>query len=706
MPPGEGKKKMNKETARAKAHELVSRMTVDEAASQLRFDSPAIERLGIPAYNWWNETLHGVARAGTATVFPQAIGMAASFDTELLESIGRACAIEGRAKYNIASKKDDRDIYKGLTFWSPNVNIFRDPRWGRGQETYGEDPTLTTDLGVAFVKGLQGDSDNMISAACAKHFAVHSGPEALRHEFDAKATEKDLQETYLPAFKALVKEADVEAVMGAYNRTNGEPCCGSKYLLVDTLRKKWGFDGHVVSDCWAVRDFHERHKVTSCPEESVRLALNNGCDVNCGCTYQHVMHAYEKGLISEDTIRTSCERLFATRFRLGLFDGSEFDGIGIDKIECKEHLVLSEKAAAESCVLLKNNGILPIDRSKIKTVGVIGPNANSRMSLIGNYHGTASRYITVLEGIQDELGDEVRVLYSEGCDISKSRVEHLAKDGDRISEAKAVAEASDVVILVVGLNENLEGEEGDEGNNYVSGDKADLLLTKPQRELMEAVLSCGTPVVTVLMAGSSIDLETAGEKTDALLLAWYPGARGGRVVADILFGKTSPSGKLPVTFYRNADLERMPDFTDYSMNGRTYRYIGFEPLYPFGYGLTYGKCRVLSANAGVKDGKLFVSAKLENTGLIDTEDVLEIYADNPGNENAPLNARFIGCRRFFCKAGESIEVKLEVSAERLMVVDENGELVPGGETYIYAGLGQPDKLTEKLYGSKCAEIKL
>ena len=691
---------MNKETARAKAHELVSKMTVSEAASQLRFDSPAIERLGVPAYNWWNETLHGVARAGTATVFPQAIGLAASFDTELLEDIGHACAVEGRAKYNIASGKEDRDIYKGLTFWSPNVNIFRDPRWGRGQETYGEDPNLTSDLGVAFVKGLQGDKDNMIAAACAKHFAVHSGPEALRHEFDARANEKDMAETYLPAFKALVQEADVEAVMGAYNRTNGEPCCGSKYLLVDTLRGKWGFEGHVVSDCWAVRDFHERHRVTSCPEESVRLALNNGCDVNCGCTYQHVMHAFEKGMISEETIRTSCERLFTTRFRLGLFDGSEFDAIGVEKIECREHLALSEKAAAEGCVLLKNNGVLPLNRNKLKTVAVIGPNANSRMSLIGNYHGTASRYITVLEGIQDELGEDVRVLYSDGCDIQKSRVEYLAKDGDRLSEAMAMAEAADAVILVVGLNENLEGEEGDEGNNYVSGDKDDLLLPKPQRELMEAVLSCGKPTVTVLMAGSSMDLEDAGEKTDALLLAWYPGARGGKAVADILFGKTSPSGKLPVTFYRNEDLERMPDFTDYSMKDRTYRYVPFEPLYPFGFGLSYGRCRVVSASAELRDGKLCVSARAENVGGMDTGDVLEIYAHNPDSENAPLNARFIGCKRFFCKAGESVEINVEINAERLKVVDENGELVPGGRTVLYVGLGQPDALTEKLTGEK------
>ena len=697
---------MNRELAKKKAEELVSKMTVDECASQLRFDAPAIERLGIPSYNWWNETLHGVARAGTATVFPQAIGLAAAFDKNMMERIGDVCAVEGRAKYNIASERNDRDIYKGLTFWSPNVNIFRDPRWGRGQETYGEDPTLTADLGVSFVKGLQGEGETMKVAACAKHFAVHSGPEALRHEFDAKASKKDMAETYLSAFKALVQEADVEAVMGAYNRTNGEPCCGSTELLVNTLRNEWGFKGHVVSDCWAVRDFHERHKVTEGPMQSVKLALENGCDVNCGCTYQNIMLAYDNGLLDEKFIRQSAVRLFTTRFRLGMFDGSEYDSIGIEKIECREHLALSEEAARKSCVLLKNNGLLPLDRSKLKTLGVIGPNANSRMSLIGNYHGTASRYITVLEGLQDELGEDVRVLYSDGCDISKSRTEHLAKDDDRISEAQAVCDASDAVVLVVGLNENLEGEEGDEGNNYVSGDKNDLLLPEPQRRLMKAVLERGKPTVVVLMAGSSIDIEEAAEKADAVLLAWYPGARGGKAVADILMGKASPSGKLPVTFYHNSDLELMPEFTDYAMNDRTYRYMDFAPLYPFGYGLTYGDCRVDSAKVENNGNKLCVKAKLTNCGKADTEDVLQVYAKNPENALAPKNARLIGYERFFCKAGDSLEVCLEIPANRLNVFDENGRSVDGGKAVLYVGTTQPDGLSEKLTGNSSTVIEI
>ena len=351
---------MNREEARKRAKELVAKMTVEEKASQLRYDSPAIDRLGVPAYNWWNEALHGVARAGTATMFPQAIALAAAFDKDLMKEVGEVIAEEGRAKYNEQSKRGDRDIYKGLTFWSPNVNIFRDPRWGRGHETYGEDPYLTGSLAVPFIKGIQGDGEYMKAAACAKHFAVHSGPEADRHFFDARASKKDLEETYLPAFEACVKEGNVEAVMGAYNRTNGEPCCANKPLMVDLLRGKWGFEGHFVSDCWAVRDFHENHKVTKNAEESVKMALEAGCDVNCGCTYQKVMSAYEKGLIDEETITRSCVRLFTTRFLLGLFDKTDFDEIPYTVVECKEHLDVAHRAAAESVVLLKNDGILPL----------------------------------------------------------------------------------------------------------------------------------------------------------------------------------------------------------------------------------------------------------------------------------------------------------------------------------------------------------
>ena len=400
---------MNRELATKKATELVEQMTIEEMASQLKFDAPAIDRLGIPAYNWWNEGLHGVARCGTATMFPQAIGLGATFDDELLHEIGDVIATETRAKYNEAVKYEDRDIYKGLTLWSPNVNLFRDPRWGRGHETYGEDPHLIGKLGVAFIKGLQGDGEYLKTAACAKHFAVHSGPEALRHHFNAETSLKEMWETYLPAFEESVIDGEVESVMGAYNRTNGEPCCAHSYLMDEVLRGKWGFKGHYVSDCWAIRDFHENHQITEKPEDSAALALERGCDLNCGCTFNKIMSAYEQGMIPEEHIKRSAIRLFTTRFMLGMFDKTEYDEIPYEVVECKKHLDLASKAAKESVVMLKNDGILPLNKDKIKTIGVIGPNANSRAALIGNYHGTSSRYITVLEGIQDYVGDDVRV---------------------------------------------------------------------------------------------------------------------------------------------------------------------------------------------------------------------------------------------------------------------------------------------------------
>ena len=412
---------MKREDARKRAAELVGKMTLEERASQLRYDAPAIKRLNIPAYNWWGESLHGVARAGIATVFPQAIAMAATFDEALIGEAAACIAEEGRAKYNAYSAYNDRDIYKGLTFWAPNVNIFRDPRWGRGHETYGEDPYLTSRLGVAYVKGLQGSGEVMKAAACAKHFAVHSGPEALRHEFNAEPTPKDMEETYLPAFEALVKEGHVEAVMGAYNRVNGVPCCGSRELIQDILRGKWGFEGHFVSDCWAIRDFHEHHMVTSTAAESAAMALNAGCDLNCGNTYLHILSACQQGLVSEEAITEAAVRLFTTRYMLGLFDKSEYDSIPYEAVEEKEHLALADRVAKESVVMLKNDGILPLDLDKIKTIGIIGPNADSRSALIGNYHGTSSEYITVAEGVRQYTQGRARILFSEGCGLFQDK---------------------------------------------------------------------------------------------------------------------------------------------------------------------------------------------------------------------------------------------------------------------------------------------
>ena len=694
---------MTRERARQLAEELVGRMTVEEKAGQLRFDAPAIERLGIPAYNWWSEGLHGLARGGTATSFPQAVGMAATFDDALVEKIASVISEEARAKYNALSREGDRDIYHGLTLWSPNINIFRDPRWGRGQETYGEDPTLTARMGRAFVRGLQGKGRTLKTAACAKHFAAHSGPEALRHSFDAQVSEKDLEETYLPAFRALVKEG-VEAVMGAYNRTNGEPCCASSYLM-KKLREEWGFQGHFVSDCWAIRDFHENHGVTDDPTGSVQLALRSGCDLNCGCTYRHVLRALEYGMISEEEITRSAVRLFTTRFLLGVLgeEGSEYDSIPYDRIECPEHLEAAHNAALESCVLLKNSGILPLNAGTCGTIGVIGPNADSRSALIGNYHGTASRYVTVLEGIQDHVKDRCRVLYSEGCALCTDRVEPLAQPNDRLAEAVAVAKASDTVILVLGLNETLEGEEGDTGNSYNSGDKADLLLPEPQRILLSGVLAVGKPTIVILLAGSAIDLSEAHEKAEAILLGWYPGAGGGKAIAELLFGEASPSGKLPVTFYRNEALSELPAFTDYAMAGRTYRYYRGEPLYPFGYGLSYGACEV----TGLSADRTNAAVRIVNRGSRDTEEVLELYLRDEESPYAPPNPILCGFRRIFLAAGEEKTVSVPIDEAAFTVVADTGERISGSGTWtLYAGFGGPDARTEALTGRKARAVPI
>lgn len=696
----------NREEAKKKAKELVAQMTLEEKASQLKYDAPPINRLGVPAYNWWNEALHGVARAGTATSFPQAIGMAAMFDDEMMKKIADTIATEGRAKYNAYSGKGDRDIYKGLTFWSPNVNIFRDPRWGRGHETYGEDPYLTSRLGVAFVEGLQGDKEVMKTAACAKHYAVHSGPEALRHEFNAVASKKDMAETYLPAFEALVKEAEVESVMGAYNRTNGEPCCGSNTLIRDILRDQWGFQGHFVSDCWAIKDFHENHRITQDAKESAAMALKAGCDVNCGNTYLHILKAYQAGLVTEEDITQAAERLFTTRFLLGLFDGSEYDDIPYEVVECKEHIQLARDAARKSAVLLKNNGVLPLKKSEINTIGVIGPNADSRVALIGNYHGTASRYITVLEGIQDEAGDDIRVLYSEGSGLWNRKVEGLAWDQDRISEAQIVAEHSDVVILAVGLDETLEGEEMDQGNHVGSGDKEDLKLPAVQMELIEKVLEIGKPTIVVLLAGSAIDLSYADEHADAILQAWYPGAGGGEAIADLLFGKISPSGKLPVTFYR--DLEHMPGFEDYSMENRTYRYMEEEALYPFGYGLTYGNVEVEEAGFTImpkKEQDVEVEVTLTNRGGTAVEEVVQLYIKDTKSALAVKNYSLCAFQRVALGAEETVKTTLKVQASALEAIDEEGRRVLDSDEFtLYAGISQPDRRSIQLMHSSPVEL--
>lgn len=695
---------MSKET-REYAKQLVSQMTLEEKMSQMVYQSPAIERLGIPAYNWWNEALHGVARAGVATVFPQSIGLAATFDKELLQEIGDVVSTEGRAKFNEFSRKGDRGIYKGLTFWAPNVNIFRDPRWGRGHETYGEDPYLTGELGCAYIRGLQGpDPDHPKAAACAKHFAVHSGPEAIRHEFDARVSKHDLYDTYLYAFKRCVKDAKVEAVMGAYNRVNGEPACGSKTLLKDILRDEFGFEGHVVSDCWAIIDFHEHHRVTKNVEESAARAVNNGCDLNCGVAFLHLPKAYEDGLVSEEAITAAVERLMEIRIRLGMMKDypSPYEDLSYDLVECKEHVDLSVEAARRSMVLLKNeNNMLPLDVKKIRSIAVIGPNANSRAALVGNYQGTSSRYITPLEGIQQYVGDDVRVTYAEGCHLYKNKVEGLGEDKDRFKEAVIAAEHADIVVLCLGLDATVEGEEGDAGNEYASGDKLGLNLPGLQEELLETITAVGKPVVLVLSAGSAIDLSWAEEHVPAILDSWYPGARGGKAVAEALFGDYAPNGKLPVTFYQGT--ENLPEFTDYSMAGRTYRYTDKNILYPFGYGLTYGTISYSGAKTEQETSAVLddvtVCTKVKNESAYPLHESVEVYVKykNAQPDEPGFQLKGIACVEL--QAGEEKEVSVTLHARDFAVITEDGGcVVRPGEYEISIGGQQPGERSRALTG--------
>jgi beta-glucosidase len=685
---------MDKNYFQQKAEEITAKMTTEEQAEQLKYDAPANEKAGLKAYNWWSEALHGVARAGSATMFPQAIGLAAMFDDKFLEEVADVISTEARAMYNAYSGHEDRDIYKGLTLWSPNINIFRDPRWGRGQETYGEDPFLTGKLGSAFVRGLQGKGEFLKTAACAKHLAVHSGPENLRHEFDAVASPKDMEETYLPAFRELIEDAGVEGVMGAYNRVNGEPACASKFLMGKL--KEWNFDGYFVSDCWAIRDFHTSHKVTSTAPESAAMALKAGCDINCGNTYLHILEALEEGLIEPEDIRKACVHAMRTRARLGMFEKStEFDSIPYDVVGCKEHKKVALECSRRSMVLLKNNGILPLDKSRLKSIAVIGPNADSREALEGNYCGRADEYVTFLEGIRNAF--DGRIFYSEGSALFKDRVMNLAVADDRLAEAVIAAENSDVVILCVGLNATLEGEEGDTGNEFCSGDKPDLRLPETQRKLIKAVLGTGKPVIIVNATGSAINIE---EEPDALIHAWYPGQFGGTALADILFGNVSPSGKLPVTFYEDAS--KLPEFTDYSMKNRTYRYAEGNVLYPFGYGLTYSKTKV--SDLSFADGTATVT--VENTGNFDTGEIVQFYIKDTSADAVP-NHSLCGFARVDLKKGEKKTVSVKIEDRSFTAVHEDGTRhLDGKEFTLYAGISQPDELSRKLTGTETVSVKI
>ena len=695
---------------RKRARALVEQMTLEEKVGQTLYNAPAIERLGIKAYNWWNEALHGVARAGVATVFPQAIGLAATFDEDFIEKIADAISTEARAKFNMQQASQDTDIYKGLTFWSPNVNIFRDPRWGRGHETFGEDPYLTSRLGVRFVQGLQGHDENYLkAAACAKHFAVHSGPEDIRHSFDAVASRQDMYETYLPAFKACVQEGHVEAVMGAYNRTNGMPCCGNRELLIDILRNEWGFEGHVVSDCWAIKDFHEGHHVTDTALESVSMAMNNGCDLNCGNLFHYLEQAVKEGKVEESRLDEALVNLFTTRMKLGVFDEKKdnpYDRIPYSVVDDVSMQELNREAAAKCVVLLKNDGILPFKKDAVRTIGVIGPNANNRRALVGNYEGTASRYFTISEGIQEYVGDKVRVLYSEGCHLYRDRIEGLGSAGDRLSEVRGVCGLSDVVVVCLGLDASLEGEEGDTSNQYGSGDKGDLKLPGQQEELLKIAYESGKPVVLVLMVGSALAVDWAQEHVSAILQCWYPGAQGGRAIAEILFGERCPEGKLPVTFYHED--EELPEFTDYSMKGRTYRYMKGEALYPFGYGLSYTEFAYRDVKADkneVDEQGVTLSGYVKNIGNCAGGETVQAYVKIPG-EDTP-NAQLKGICKLHLQPGEEGKAQIHLPLKAFGLYDEEGKLrIRKGSVQIFLGGQAPDKRSETLTGKKVTMLEL
>lgn len=699
---------MDKEKAKARAARLVARMTVEEKASQLLYNSPAIPRLGIQEYNWWNEASHGVARAGTATVFPHAIALAATFHPALLQTIGDAVSTEARAKYNQNLRYGDRDIYKGITFWTPNMNIFRDPHWGRGQETFGEDPYLTAMLSCRYIVGLQGEGKFLKTAACAKHFAVHSGPESQRHSFDAKVTPHDLWETYLAAFEWTIRHTDVAGVMGAYNRLNGVPCCCSEELIRHILIGKWGFDGYFVSDCGALRDISEGHGYADSDTESAALAIKAGCNLNCGWAYEKLIDAYEMDLITEEDLTAAAEKLFTIRHLLGEFEEERpYKDIPYEAVDCEKYQKLNLEAAQECMVLLKNQDeFLPLAPETVKSIAVIGPNSMSVTALEGNYNGYASRYITVADGIRQVFpAAEIRV--SKGCHLWYESKNEWNGFGNIRSDGMAMAAQSELTVLCLGLDSTVEGEDGMVSGDYtVGGDKRNLYLPKTQQRLAEAICDVCENVIVVLMAGSSLD---PGEKVrshaKAIVQAWYPGAVGGLAVARLLAGEYSPSGKLPVTFYRGET--SMPAFTDYAMAGRTYRYFRGEPLYPFGFGLSYTEFSYRDLTAVRSETGWRAEVTVKNVGAVSGKEKVQLYASYRDSRTTTPQYQLCGLSCVDLQSGEEVRVRIDVDPFWLQAVLPDGTRVePDGETMLYVGGQQPDPYSAVLRGKKCLRLVL
>lgn len=657
--------RLAQDSLESRVTDLLNRLTLEEKISLLGYRSKAVPRLNIPAYNWWNEALHGVARAGQATVFPQAIAMAATFNDSLLREIANVISTEARAKYNLSTAQDRRLQYMGLTFWSPNINIFRDPRWGRGQETYGEDPFLTASMGVAFVKGLQGDDPVYLkTAACAKHFAVHSGPEAGRHSFNAIVDEKDLRETYLYAFHKLV-DADVESVMCGYNRLNDQPCCTNNVLLKQILRKEWGFKGHIVTDCWALEDIWRQHKVMNNSVEVAAAAIKAGINLDCSNMLQDdLLKAHQQKLITGAEIDSALAGILRTQFRLGFFDeraSVPFSGFGKDSVHTQHHIDLARTAAQQSMVLLKNNkGLLPLHPDKYGSIMVLGPNAGALDPLLANYHGLSGNMVTFAEGITEAAGPGVAVQYDQGSDYT---------DTTRFGGLWAAGE-SDISIAVIGLTPVLEGEEGDAFLAANGGDKLSLDLPAPHIKLLKELRKKGKPVVAVVTAGSAVDIAAIEPYADAIILAWYPGEQGGNALADILFGKVSPSGRLPVTFYKS--LKDLPPYESYQVNGRTYRYFNGPVQYPFGYGISYTAFNYSWINQpskiqSLKDSVVFTMS-IKNVGGMDGDEVSQVYIQYPSIERMPLK-ELKSFRKVHIQSGKERIVRFAIPVSELQKWD-------------------------------------
>lgn len=692
-----------------RVNDLVSRLTLGEKVAQMLDVTPAIKRFGIPAYDWWSECLHGVARTKfKVTSYPQAIGMAATFDVDAMKVMGDYTAEEGRAIFNETNRTDtsSRRRYIGLTYWTPNINIFRDPRWGRGQETYGEDPFLTATIAKAFVSGLQGNDPKYLKAAgCAKHYAIHSGPEPSRHVFDVNVSAHDLWDTYLPAFRALVVDAKVAGVMCAYNAYAGQPCCGNDQLMIKILRDDWKFTGYVTSDCGAIDDFWQRHKTSPDAESAAVDAVLHGTDVECGnVTYKTLIKAVQDGKITEKDLDVSLKRLFTIRFRLGMFDPPsmvKYAQIPMTALESAPHKEHAIKMARESMVLLRNeNNLLPLSK-KVKKIAVLGPNADNANTQLGNYNGQPSVVTTVLMGLKEKLGNNTEIFYSRATNFVDTTQTDFNKLIDSVKDA-------DVLIYVGGISPRLEGEEMRVTTpGFSGGDRTSIMLPAVQTDFLKALKATGKPVVFVMMTGSAIAIPWEAENIPAILNAWYGGQAAGTAVADILFGDYSPSGRLPVTFYKSD--KDLPSFEDYSMSNRTYRYFKGEALYPFGFGLSFTNFKYsnlkLSKATASKAETVNAEVTITNTGKIKADEVVQLYITHEGASDAPISA-LKGIKRITLNVGASAKVSFAISPNLLKLVDDNGNLsFTPGKVKIIVGGSSPGKRSEEL-GAKTSEATL